>query len=468
MLISYCGTVYLMWNAATSNVFMIAGQGLWILISAYICSFFGAFQIPAFAGIMIYGLIGIIYDVKHDNTAEIIDNFKNIINIQPKSTKESEDSEKIEPVASTSSFPIPATPMAQRLMATKNHFTEIKSKMQLNVPPLQPSKVQTPNEPLESDVYFKILFYSCTATVLWRHLWIVFLCLLPVIMYTSKALCKALGVTNYFEVQYNYYYEKLMIWLQPRKAALLPICLPGILQLNAMLHKFFCSKLKSYVDDISAIVMILFLIFFVIFLGVFSFFQIYSETIAVAQLGSNLVNRTLTHRPDLIEMLPIDLQSMDSVIDNAYKYGRSTIEEYVDGIFNQTDPVQAKKLKCQILSVWDRLIQSYMDRNNGDQMGPRVSADSIKMTIDEIVNNSATKAGLIGWVKSNLGMLMEVGDSLWILLRTNLSLLFSAFTTLFGVLLGGGHAMIKFLFHTVSTQLRYFPSRLCSKLFESF
>ncbi|CAO1419189.1 unnamed protein product [Diamesa serratosioi] len=465
LLISYCGTVYLMWNPSTSNLFMIAGQGLWILISAYICSFFGAFQIPAFVGIMIYGLIGIIYDVKHDNTAEIIDNLKNIIHIQPKPAKETEDTEKPEPVFT---FPIPATPMAQRLMATKNHFSEIKSKMQLNVPPMQTSKPQAPDEPLESDVYFKILFYSCTATVLWRHLWIVFLCLIPVIMYTSKALCKALGVTNYFEVQYNHYYQKFMTWLQPRKAALLPICLPGILQLNAMLHKFFCSKLKSYVDDISAIVMILFLIFFVIFLGVFSFFQIYSETIAVAQLGSNLVNRTLIHRPDLVEMLPIDLQSMDSVIDNAYKYGRSTIEEYFDGVFNQTDPVQAKKLKCQILSVWDRLIQSYMDRNNVDLIGPHVTTDSIKMTIDEIVNNSATKAGLIGWVKSNLGMLMEVGDSLWILLRTNLSLLFSAFTTLFGVLLGGGHAMIKFLFHTIiffttlyyllqSSQDRYAP-----------
>lgn len=101
--------------------------------------------------------------------------------------------------------------------------------------------------------------------------------------------------------------------------------------------------------------MILALIVAVIFLSVFSVVQIYSETIAVAQLGSNLVNRTLAHRPDLIEMLPIDMKSMDDIIDNAYKYGRSTIEDYVDGIFNETDPTQAVKLKGQILSVWDRL-----------------------------------------------------------------------------------------------------------------
>lgn len=92
-----------------------------------------------------------------------------------------------------------------------------------------------------------------------------------------------------------------------------------------------------------------------------------------------------------------------------------------------------------------------MDRNNGDHFnGPRVGADSIQTTIDEIMNNSLTKAGLIGWVKSNVGTLLEVADSLWILLRTNLSLLISAFGTLFGVLLGGGHAVLKFLFNSVS------------------
>lgn len=60
-----------------------------------------------------------------------------------------------------------------------------------------------------------------------------------------------------------------------------------------------------------------------------------------------------------------------------------------------------------------------------------------------------TKAGLIGFVKSNIGMLLEVADSLWILLRTNLSLLLSAIGTLVSVLLGGGHAVIKFLLNTV-------------------
>jgi hypothetical protein len=60
-----------------------------------------------------------------------------------------------------------------------------------------------------------------------------------------------------------------------------------------------------------------------------------------------------------------------------------------------------------------------------------------------------TYTGLLAWAKSNLGMLMEVGDSLWIVLKANISLLFSTITSLFSVLIGSGHAMLKFLFNSV-------------------
>lgn len=65
---------------------------------------------------------------------------------------------------------------------------------------------------------------------------------------------------------------------------------------------------------------------------------------------------------------------------------------------------------------------------------------------------TVTFTSLIAWGKSNIGMLMEISDSLLIVLKANLSLLFSTITTLFSVVLGGGHAMLKFLFNTVRIQ----------------
>ena len=395
---------------------------------------------------MIYVFIALVCDDRQVNIP-FINKLKSYFNKSPEPESEKQSTE---PEVTTSEN-FPSTPMG-RLLKTKNHLTDIKQKMQLNIHAEQRQhKSKEKDVELESDSYFKILFYGCMATILWNQIWIVFLCFIPITFYGLKELCKVLGIFTYLEDQWtNQYLPAIIAWLEPRRSAIVPIWLPGVRQLNSKVHKFFCVKLKSFVDDISAIVMILFLIFFVIFLGIFFFFQIYSETIAVAQLGSNLINRTLLLRPDLVEMLPISMQSMNDIIDNAYKYSRGSIEDYLDSVFNETNPEQATKLKTQILSVWDRLVQSYMDRNN-EGIGPRVPTESVLTTLDEIVTTSGvTYSGIFAWAKSNLGVLMEVSDSLWIVLKANLNLLFSTFTTFFGVILGGGHQIFKFLFNSVS------------------
>lgn len=454
MLVAVHATAVLaLWTPALAKIFTFCGQVLWILVAAFLCSFLGSLQIPAFILAMVYGAVGFSYD------NELFGSFKKVLVKEPPIPNVPADETQL----------IHATPMG-RLLKTRTHLSEIKQKMQLSFQQearSHPAAAKKEVE-LESDTYFKILFYACTATVLWHQLWILFMCFIPISCFGGKELFKALGLWNFIEDQWRNNYElKLHSWVEPRRNALFPVCWSGVVTLNSKLHKFSCEKLKSFVDDISSIVMILLLIFGATFLGVFFFFQIYSETIAVAQLGSNLINRTLTHRPELVEMLPINMQSMNDVIDNAYKYSRGTIESYLDSLFNQTNPEVASKLKQQILSVWDRLVQSYMDRNN-EGVGPRVGVESVLTTLDEIVATSGgetfassiklpltniisvTYTGLFAWGKSNLGMLMELSDSLWIVLKANLSLLFSTFTTLFSVLVGSGHAMIKFLFNTVS------------------
>lgn len=134
--------------------------------------------------------------------------------------------------------------------------------------------------------------------------------------------------------------------------------------------------------------MIILLILTIIFASLFFCVQIYSETFSVVQLSSDLVNRTLTARPDLVQMLPEGFQgSIDNVVDNAHQYGRQYIETYVDDMFKDTETTQAIKLKEQILLVWDRLIQNWLDRTQPDTIGPSIPSEAISITIDEIVDN---------------------------------------------------------------------------------
>lgn len=131
------------------------------------------------------------------------------------------------------------------------------------------------------------------------------------------------------------------------------------------------------------------MILIVIFISIFFCVNIYSETIEVAYVVKDVINKTITDRPELIDILPENLQSsIDDALDNAHHYGRRRIEQYIDDLLKDADPVHGGKLKLQILHVWDRIIQYWIDFNkSSDTIGPRVPTDAIKSTFGEIVDN---------------------------------------------------------------------------------
>lgn len=85
---------------------------------------------------------------------------------------------------------------------------------------------------------------------------------------------------------------------------MLPLCLPGILKLNHKVHGYVRITIRDSVDTASSILVIILLILLLIFASVFCAVEIYSEAITVVQLGSDVVNYTINHRPELINMFP--------------------------------------------------------------------------------------------------------------------------------------------------------------------
>lgn len=77
---------------------------------------------------------------------------------------------------------------------------------------------------------------------------------------------------------------------------------------------------------------------------------------------------------------------MDNVIENAYQNGRAGIETYLDEFLKDADKEQRRKLKDQVLSIWDRMIQYWMDKQKGST-GPNVPSTAITDSIGEIVYN---------------------------------------------------------------------------------
>lgn len=81
------------------------------------------------------------------------------------------------------------------------------------------------------------------------------------------------------------------------------------------------------------------------------------------------------------------VDSLDNVIENAYEYGRTGIETYVDQFLKDADKEQRRKLKQQILIIWDRVIQYWMDKKSDKMHGPNVPSVAITDSIGEIVYN---------------------------------------------------------------------------------
>ncbi|XP_053945266.1 transmembrane protein 245 isoform X2 [Anastrepha ludens] len=435
IIVVYLTSVYFLWKPENSPKFVMAGQSLWVAIVSYGCSFLGALQVPAFISIMLYVGASIIYHMRTvEGSSSCIDKLKKLL--------DKTDFEK-----SVRNISI----KKQSLHSDAEDVSMSETMDSLDTVELVDEK----HGQHLSDMYFKCLFYACVATFLYRNIWMFILAAIPTSLHLLYTLGNVTGFTTFISNKLNEVYETLKSWAIDHHSAVLPLCLPGVLELNYKINAIIRDSLKSSVDLVTSILMIILMLLIITFLGVFFCVNIYSETIEVAYLGKDLINKTITDRPELVDILPENIQSsLDDALDNAHHYGRRKIETYIDDWLAEADSVHATKLKEQILDVWDRLIQYWIDVNKSDSSyGPRVPTDALKTTFGEIVDNPGhfkelvlvAKQGIIGWAKSNTQTILEVAESLWHIIRTNLSMIMTFTGEILSLLMSGGQACVEFI-----------------------
>lgn len=459
--IAYFTTVVFLWRPSNQSKFMVAGQSLWLLLLAYGCSFLGPLQVPVFLVLIGYGITGFIYSFKNSSIAtptetlhekgeevhkSIAEKVKDFIRDQHK---------RRQSIRRQSS--VTATPSGIDGLNAGDSATTTTNKSNLNLPLGKQNQPTTDNEDdddsdlLTSDMFFKVLFYSCTATVLFKNPWLLFISVVPVTLHFIKQILQSTGAWSLISDKLFNLKVTLDRWIHERYSAILPVCLPGVLELNKKIHNTIRDNIRSSVDLISSIVVIVLMLLIVVSLGIFFAAQIYSEGFQVAQLGHEVVQKAFVHRPELKNFFPEN--SFDNLVDNAHKYGRNTIETYIDGMLVDAEKEQAEKLKEQVLTTWDRLVQNMLERNSDEnEMGPKMGY-GIKDSLEEIVDNTVVKEGIIAWAKGNVGMLKDVMDSVLIIVKSNIYLIASVLGSIFSVLLGGGVAVITFIVDTVSVNI---------------
>ncbi|KAK5647698.1 hypothetical protein RI129_002590 [Pyrocoelia pectoralis] len=305
-----------------------------------------------------------------------------------------------------------------------------------------------------SDFYLYTLIWCCLVMLFWKNLMMLPFLIIPISIYILKHVGRYLGLWSWLYGYWTKIVEYCAVWCLERYDALVPIPVRGLQKFLNKLNSAVKKNLRNSIDTVASCVVILGLLIFAACASVFIAIQIYAEAIMLVQMTANWVNQIIVHNPELRQMLPPSFDdTVDSILDNAYQYGREGISKVVRSMVNNVDDAKSAKLEKQVLELWDRLYQNWMSSDNVH--GPQVTTAAIQYSwnafIDDIQKSPEmfNIQGITEFVKQNIGTFMSLLESIWGILKGNISLVLGSFSAFMSVLLGGGTAVLNFVLNVI-------------------
>ncbi|XP_047536645.1 transmembrane protein 245 isoform X2 [Vanessa atalanta] len=507
--VAYMISVYFLWSPSRAGMFRTTSHILWLVIASFLANLAGSFKVHMFILLQAIGITGFVLEVLHihkqllsrDPEASMITALQHALtNRQPESSTLEKIDEKPEEGAPEASdkdstpemdSPSPITPdtLTKRGSWTGNEPIQSSPRQAkmlfktrtLSALPLPNPKTKTAFENRllasfrqrsldenyirnnfnddETALYFKLLFFGCLCMLIWKYIWLLPVMLFFLAIHIIKKSLNFFGVWLFFENQYNNVMSKVGSWWNDRKTALIPAQVRGVGKMLSICNRSVIDMAYESVDTVSTCIVIIGLILFVAITTIFICIQIYSEAIVVVQLSGSLLNSTFVQNSELHAYLPEGWEEkLDSLIDNAYTYGREGIStgimRYVKSILKEGDPEKIARVEQQVLEIWDRVYQSWVSGTFAAQLGPQVDGSAVQDSWDNFVNDVGAPglfdySGIVAWVKANVGTLSAIATNIWAPLASNVSLLAGSLGAFTSLLLCGGGAIINMFINLV-------------------
>ncbi|XP_050353807.1 transmembrane protein 245 isoform X3 [Nymphalis io] len=502
--IAYMISIYFLWSPSRAGMFRTTSHILWLVIASFLANLAGSFKVHMFILLQAIGITGFVLEVLHihkqlltrDPEASMIKAVQvALTNRQQESLTLEKIDEKPEEVPETSDkdstpdidSPSPITPdtITKRGSWTGNEPIQSSPRQAkmlfktrtLSALPLPNPKTKTAFENRllasfrqrsldenyirnnfnddETALYFKLLFFGCLCMLIWKYIWLLPVMLFFLAIHVIKKSLNFFGVWLFCENQYNNIMSKVGSWWNDRKSALIPAQVRGVGKMLSICNRSVIDMAYESVDTVSTCIVIIGLIFFVVVTTIFICIQIYSEAIVVVQLSGSLLNSTFVQNSELHAYLPEGWEEkLDSLIDNAYTYGREGISTGVKSILKEGDPEKIARVEQQVLEIWDRVYQSWVSGTFAAQMGPQVDGSAVQDSWENFVNDVGAPgifdySGIVSWVKANVGTLSAIATNIWAPLASNVSLLAGSLGAFTSLLLCGGGAIINMFINLV-------------------
>lgn len=203
ILIVYFSVVILFWKQDKSLFFMVVGQSVWMILLAYVCSFFGALQVPILLAALTYAFIGFIYNFNtideyeehsaNDRNKSILDKCAHywgspIVRSTPNRVK----------VLSNETITSPT-----QQIKDENPPILVKKKLELDIKAATQTDgthavhFDETTKKSQSAIYFKALFLACLVTILYKQLLVLLLSFIPVLIYLLNKAIVIFGIKDY-------------------------------------------------------------------------------------------------------------------------------------------------------------------------------------------------------------------------------------------------------------------------------
>ncbi|XP_045207789.2 transmembrane protein 245-like isoform X2 [Mercenaria mercenaria] len=331
-----------------------------------------------------------------------------------------------------------------------------------------PSKPEPVTHSL-SDQYFIWLLWGLVLTRVWIHFWLICILLpIPVGLWLIKKASIKLGSSDGpLGDRMKTVRKGIANWIRDRKDVIMPNWLRGIGRIVMKGDQKIIMVLESSLDKATSVLFILLLLIGSTLFAIFFAVQVQQESMYLVKTTSNLLNNTL--HPEMASWLPNneDVQeAMDSMVGNAYLYGRNWIAAKVRDLVNgPTD--NNTHIEGQVLDMWDRLYESWLARlhTNGSVLMNHNTSTSISKpgkveTPLDITNLSSiwsvvtqgdgfNPGDIIAFVKENIGTFLSVLESIWLVLKGNMNLVLTVLTSTLSLVFGGGTALLNFVLASV-------------------
>lgn len=504
-IIGYIVILSLFWSPEHGHIFSVGSYVLWFLISLFCAKIFGILKIPLFLFMIFAFAFGFTFQVVSvlNVATEDISWWKVLKDvIQGKANTRTgnellkgSNSEKSKPVIETSSLDdgkgepavkntvrddseskdedssdgsrsvpykkphrVSSLPLATRDSLQKLETRIHDSPVRKNTKGEDDSAAGEEDEMEESSKYIYGVLWACLFMLMWKHTWIVHLLPIPIAVYFVKHIGLYFGVWKLVFSHCTNLFEDISNWIKLREAVLFPAPVQGLFKFGIGLRFYIMNSIKDSINSFASSLVIFGLIFFTFSFSVFIALQIYAEGIHLVTVAASVINSTVVHNPEFLQLLPEGWgDKMESALNNAYLYGREGISNQVRSLLKDVDKAKAAEFEKHVLEFWDRVYQAWLmgSMESSSNVGPKVSSSAVFTSWENFLDMMQKTPDLFNvgvmteFAKENVGTLMSLLESVWMLLKGNIHLVFQFLFATLSVVLGGGTAVLNFAISTI-------------------